>query len=60
MKNKLFKHTNIAQHLQIRYDEEKGDGNIGDDDDDDDEETLARLFLVHGSTQMARRRQYLA
>ena len=25
---------NITQHLQIRYDEEEGDGNIGDDDDD--------------------------
>ena len=49
---------NIAQHLLIQYDEEEGDGNISDDDDD--EETLARLFLVHGSTQMARRRQYLA
>ena len=60
LKNKLFKDMNITQHLQIRYDQEEGGGNIGDDDDNDDEETLARLFLVHGSTQMARRRQYLA
>ena len=50
---------NITQHLRIQYDEEEGDGNISDDDDDD-EETLPKLFLVHGSTQMARRRQYLA